>query len=98
MPGATRQPQENTHDTIESAVRDFSVHMKHKMLLSRHRHHWSVNTPEWLLSRARDELAELEEAIESGDRKAIVSEAADVAIFMMFIADNEQWGDNPASK
>jgi hypothetical protein len=48
-------------------------------------------TSKQLLARAREELDELEDAIERDDRKEIVREAADGANFLMMIADNEQW-------
>jgi len=81
----------NTRVGIDAALEDFTTHMRHKLLLTRHRPHWSKCDPHSLISRAREELAELEAALAADDRKGAVREAADVANFCMMIADNEQW-------
>jgi NTP pyrophosphatase (non-canonical NTP hydrolase) len=83
--------RENTRRGIDDAVADFAIHMKHKLLLTRHRAHWKALSVEALCSRMEEEVKELREAIKGGDRKAVVLEAADVANFAMMIADNEQW-------
>jgi len=84
-------PRENTREGIDEALADFTTHMRHKLLCVRHRPHWKESSIAFLLARAKEELVELEEAIASGDRKAVVREAADVANFIMMISDNEQW-------
>ncbi len=86
------RPTENTSSDIDEAVSDFTIHMKHKLLMTRHRSHWSTLDTDLLFDRLREELEELRMAIVHGDRKAIVSEAADVGNFAMMIADNAQWG------
>ena len=83
--------RENTRMGIDAALEDFATHMRHKLLLTRHREHWKEATVKFLLSRLIGETVELTDAIESGDRKSIVRECADVANFAMMIADNEQW-------
>lgn len=61
------------------------------VLLTRHRPHWKELDVEVLLDRVAEEIDELCDAIASGDRKAVVRECADVANFVMMIADNAQW-------
>jgi len=82
---------ENTTDGINEAVANFSTHMKHKLLLTRHRPHWDGSSKLFLFDRMKDEMLELGLALDSGERKSIVREAADVANFAMMIADNAQW-------
>ena len=83
--------RENTREGIDAALNDFMTHMRHKLLLTRHRDHWKELPLALLLERVKEEVVELEEALASGDRKKVVRECADVANFLMFIADNEQW-------
>ena len=92
------QPRLNTGPSIDAALADFTCHMKHKLLMTRHRPHWSRCDVGTLLARAREELDELEQAYESEgcDRKDVVREAADVANFCMMIADNMQWAGTRA--
>jgi len=47
---------------------------------------WTVSA-EWLLERLRDEVAELADALRSGHPIEIRHEAADVALFAMFLAE-----------
>lgn len=81
----------NSREGIDAALNDFVVHMSHKLLLTRHRPHWSDSTTAFLLKRLKDEVVELEKAYKDDKRKDIVRECADVANFAMMIADNEQW-------
>lgn len=83
--------RDNTREGIDAAIKDFAVHMKHKLLLTRHRPHWKTCDQGFLHSRLLEEAEELLAAIECGDRKSIVREAADVANFAMMLADNAQW-------
>lgn len=83
--------RENTRKGIDAALSDFVVHMRHKLLLTRHRPHWKNIAIDFLFSRLEEEVRELRASIDAGDRKEVVREAADVANFAMMIADNEQW-------
>lgn len=83
--------RENTRECIDAALDDFAVHMRHKLLLTRHRPHWKRVDMPVLLDRLCEEVEELRAAMRRGDRKEVVREAADVANFAMMIADNEQW-------
>ena len=87
---------ENTRTGIDAALEDFTIHMKHKLLLTRHRPHWANSNLRFLMGCAGEELDELQAAIKSGDRKSIVREAADVANFCMMIAHNAQWSGTRA--
>jgi hypothetical protein len=83
---------ENTREGIDAAIADFTVHMRHKLLLNRNQDHWSGTSPAFLLMRAKGEMAELELAFTAPvSRQAIVRECADVAALCMMIADNVQW-------
>ena len=91
-----RNLRENTRVGIDASVEDFSIHMKHKLLLTRHRPHWKNCSLQFLFDRLILEVDELQDAIENSDSKSTIREAADVANFAMMIADNEQWaGDRP---
>jgi NTP pyrophosphatase (non-canonical NTP hydrolase) len=49
---------------------------------------WAQRHPLWLLARAEQELKELKDSLVQGaDASCVVQEAADVANFVMFIAD-----------
>jgi len=87
----------NDAPTIHQAIDDFGVHQAHKMLMTRNKPHWSSCSYPDLMRRLRSEFVELQEAIESGNRKAIVGEAADVGNFAMMIADNAQRAGRPGA-
>lgn len=73
---------------IRSEVRRFAERMEKQLAANDHKGHWADCDSEWLLARARDELAELEQAILDCDSEAIRNEAADAANFCMMICDN----------
>lgn len=82
--GATRDP-----GVERAAVAIFGARMLEKLQMNSDKAHWG-NVPAFhLLERLKEEVCELEEAMllmKSGDE--IISEACDVALFAMFIADN----------
>lgn len=90
--------REITAADINEGTDSFAVHMKHKFLMNRHKTHWRSYTYKQLLERLRQETCELQLAIEDGDRKAIVDEAADVGNFCMMIADNASRDARPCSQ
>jgi NTP pyrophosphatase (non-canonical NTP hydrolase) len=56
------------------------------------KHHWRETGYYWLLTRLRDEIEELRDAIAlSDDPEMIWAEAADVANFAAMIADRAEW-------
>lgn len=81
----------NNRESIDAAIADFVIHMKHKLLLNRHQGHWRGVSVGELRSRLELEVSELDDALMRGERKGIVREAADVANFCMMIADKAQW-------
>lgn len=91
----------NTREDIDRAVDDFSLQMVAKLLLTRHRTHWINCDVATLLKRLEAEVVELEDEMSplinagqpltSHQRKAIISECADVANFAMMIADVMTW-------
>ena len=70
------------------AVDMFAELMMEKLRRNRHKAHWKHVDKTWLLGRLKDELKELEEAMEAGDSLSLVYECADVANFAMMIANN----------
>ncbi len=65
---------------------DFACDMELELRRNDHKGGWDCMTPAQLIHRARQELREVEKAVESnGD---VVSECADVANFMAFLATN----------
>ena len=76
----------------EIAVFDgFCAMMRANLEANAHKGGWSKDQSEALLARVKEELAELEEELSRGPSKAIpariVSEAADVALMIMMVAD-----------
>jgi len=63
--------------------------MQDKIDENDHKVGWQGLTVNWLLNRARQEMGEVKSAIERGDLPITVQrECADVANFMMMLADN----------
>ena len=69
-------------------VQWFANEMQRELHANNHKTGWDNLSQKWLLNRLKQEVGELERAVESG--KNIVSEAADVANFAMMIADKSQ--------
>lgn len=68
---------------------DFMFAMQKKLDKNKHKTGYSNCTLEYLLKRAKEEIKELEEAIEKNKSiSSVINECADVANFMMMIADN----------
>lgn len=74
----------------DAAVDRFATRMKTKLRANAHKSHWSTVDADYLYQRAIEEMAELAEALRSGDPERIMDEASDVANFVMMIADNEE--------
>lgn len=73
---------------IRQELAFFAVDMEEKLRKYDHRgDQWRRMSSEWLLSRLRDEVVELEGALAQNDKKEIRREAADVANFACFIAE-----------
>jgi len=85
LPDSAPNAQVHT-EAIRPAVLKFAHLMEWKLRLNDDRPGWKDCTKEWLLGRLKEELAELEKAHPG---KLTAYEAADVANFVMMIADNE---------
>ena len=83
---------------MEQSINDFAERMQYKLDLNKDKdcdimnpdgagRGWKHCNTHWLLVRAREELDELEEALESGCAKDIQNECADVGNFVMMIFD-----------
>ncbi len=70
-----------------SGVERLSIVMMQKLRKNRHKAHWNTVSQAWLLGRLKDEVEELQLALQEG--WDVISECADVANFAMMIADNE---------
>lgn len=68
----------------------FALEMQGKLDLNRHKGGWDLMTPKEILGRIKDEVAELEAAIEGGECVEIIDEAVDIANFCSFLAHNMQ--------
>lgn len=66
----------------------FASAMEHKLTLNDHKGGWEERSFPYLFARLRDEVNELEQALNEGDWMAILFEAADVANYAMMIAWN----------
>jgi len=89
-------------EEVRPEVRSFAREMERKLRLNDHKGGWSDCNPFWLLYRAREELAELEAEVirrsawgrgvspkvrKDLDPARVLEEAADVANFVMMLAD-----------
>ena len=74
----------------------FALEMQVKLDSNRRKSGWDLMQPDEILTRIKDEVKELEDAIESGVKIDMVQEAVDVANFCSFLAHNMQYEiDNP---
>lgn len=73
---------------IRPEVQWFAEQMEKKLQQNDHKKHWSTLNQIHLFTRLHHEMVELREAIAYRDPSEVVKEAADVANFCLFIADN----------
>ena len=72
----------------------FAIEMEKKLRENDHKPGWHQDHHEALLNRTSQELCELVKSCELGTDYEVVAEAADVANFVMFIADNRmKWSE-----
>lgn len=72
-------------------VTNLSILMRKKLRANRHKPLWTRDEIVDLFSRAKDEMAELADAIKDNDIEDIANECADVANFMAMIMDNAKY-------
>jgi len=72
-------------------VKDLSSDMLFKLEMNSCKAHWNTVTNAYLLKRMKNEVSELESAL-NGDGENIELECADVANFAAMIADNVRKG------
>lgn len=75
---------------IRPEIQWFAKQMESKLRENDHKQHWSKLHPDYLIERLYQEAKELWEAIRNEPPENIVKEAADVANFCLFIADNAE--------
>lgn len=84
--------------TLRPQIKWFAGKMESKLKKNDHKGGWEGEDVIWLLKRAEEELEELKEILDESealacnvpnfvDKDKIISEAADVANFLMMIAD-----------
>ena len=74
--------------SIRPSLQWFAARIENELCENDHKGGWKKCTHSWLLSRLKEEVAELEEALQKPDNQEhVISEAADVAAFAMMIAD-----------
>ena len=83
-----------TPDEMQKHVSNFSRLMLSKLAANRFKGSWEKRNIKWLLSRLREEVNELGEAINNSEHFGqIWSECADVANFAMMISENYEAKD-----
>lgn len=73
---------------VRQEVKDFAKAMEYKLMCNDFKRHWENASREdcgWFLEGLREEVRELEEALEIGSVRDVVLEAADVGNFAMMI-------------
>ena len=70
------------------SVMKFAIVMEEKLIENSHKTGWAHLSRKWILNRIKQEVKELEEAIELGNKSFIIDECADVANFCMMMFDN----------
>jgi NTP pyrophosphatase (non-canonical NTP hydrolase) len=79
------------HITLRAEVQEFAQLMEKELRANDHKSGWRSMKTKWLLARIKDEVAELEAALASGDVDKIASECADVGNFAMMLADKAKY-------
>ena len=77
---------------MRRAIRRFAELMEERMKRNDHKSGWDTATNTWLWQRAFDEMLELRDEMSKARSRSpiqIAREAADVANFVMMLADNE---------
>ncbi len=76
---------------ISNVIRWFGQKMLNKLAKNKHKGFlWRSDNADDLFERLMDEVTELEEVLDSGNKEKIISECSDVANFAMFIADKAE--------
>lgn len=74
---------------VRHQIKVFASIMEHKLSLNDHKGNFEEQDTKRLLRLLKDEVEELEEAIEEGDYFHILTEAADVANYACILAWNQ---------
>jgi len=89
----TGKDQEMEYEEVRPAVKWFATLMEQKLRENDHKANWTGCGIEYLMERLVQEYGELVEATwdlrkENGSPEEVIKEAADIANFCLFIADN----------
>ena len=71
---------------VRKAIKRFTQAMQYKLYVHSNKGKFDWKSDEMLLKQLKAEVKELEEAIASGCKEAVISEAADVANYAFFLA------------
>ncbi len=77
-------------DMERRAVDRFTRWMRLKLRMHAEKGHWSLCSQEYLMKRLREEVEELQEALDRNDLRGTCEEAADVSNFAMMLSDNAE--------
>jgi NTP pyrophosphatase (non-canonical NTP hydrolase) len=79
---------------LSNEVLWFAAEMEKKLNRNRWKGHWEAASDEYLMKRAREELVEVQDELNRSNpgmfHPKVVEEAADVANFMLMLADNHR--------
>jgi len=75
---------------FDEEIEDFTVHMKHKLLVHKHKGGFERLSSYELLRLLKEEVSELNDSLDENEDASIIRECADVANFAMFIAMKRQ--------
>ncbi len=77
------------NNLYSNPVLNFAFRMQEKLDINEHKGHWQNYSFEFLIKRLKEELEEVEQAISKNkSERCVIDKCADVANFMMMIADN----------
>jgi NTP pyrophosphatase (non-canonical NTP hydrolase) len=78
-----------------ASVNWFTAQMELKLRENDYKGGWAKCEHHWLLDRLKQEVVELEKALDQVDNQNVINEAADVANFALMIADlaGKQYGN-----
>ena len=87
MDKGSRQPRKEREMSLE--ILRFAVNMQQELDNNDYKTGWENLSPSWIIHRIKQETKELEKAIkEKHLKRKIISECADIANFVMMLADN----------
>lgn len=75
------------YTNVRPLIMQFAKEMEWKLSKNDHKPHWKVEGLSVIFAHFKREVAEFEEAINSGDKENVLTEACDVALMAMMCLD-----------